>query len=168
MKSLKAVFLSVVSVILFSAFVYADDSKSLFKIERNKNANIVQYDLNFTDNVIDEKNPVDAYWLLWAKADGRREELSAFDKKAYGYKVIKKDAYYELVLKAVEDRPIKVFLIDGNPKAEIQINGKSAYLTMVYVFAKDGFMGIPKVSYYTLNGIDIETGKEVTEQIDVK
>ncbi|MDR0486144.1 MAG: DUF4833 domain-containing protein, partial [Elusimicrobiota bacterium] len=56
------------------------ESSNLFRIERNKNANIVVYDAVLSaDGTIDKKKPVDAYWILNAK-DGKRYELGAFDK----------------------------------------------------------------------------------------
>jgi hypothetical protein len=60
-------------------------------------------------------------------------------------------------------------LLDGGkPKAEITINGKNAVLSKVYVFAKDGAFGIPKVKYYTITGIDAVSGAEISEKIDVE
>ena len=145
--------------------------QSLFKIERNKNANIVQYDVNInssdSEDFINKANPLDAYWIMHAK-DGKREEISAFEKKAYGYKISQnKDGSFNLVLNSVKEKNIKVFVKDGSAKAQIDINGKEAYLSKVYVFAKEGSL-IPTVLYYSLTGTDTETGEEVTEKIDVK
>ena len=142
--------------------------KSLFRIERNKNANIVQYDLNIdSSGSIDTSNPLDAYWIMLAR-DGRREEISAFEKKAYGYKISQnKDGSFNLVLNSVKEKTIRVFIENGIAKAQISINGKKAYLSKVYVFAKEGVL-IPTVLYYSLTGTDIATGKEITEKIDVK
>lgn len=155
--------------IVFAVNAFAADSKNLFKIERSKNANIVQYDIVFDDNgKIDLKKPMDAYWLLYAK-DGSREELSAFDKKAYGFKIKYNElGYYDLSLKAVDDRNIKVMMVEGEPKAEISISERPAYLSKVYVNAIERWTGIPKVTYYTLTGTDTETGEDISERIDVK
>jgi hypothetical protein len=72
--------------------------------------------------------------------------------------------YYDLVLKAVKDRPIKVVTIEGEIKPEIRINDKTAYLSKVYVSANNGF--IPKVQYIALTGTDVATGDQVTETIN--
>jgi hypothetical protein len=57
------------------------ENKNLFKIERNKNANIIVYDIRLNpDGSINKKNPIDAYWILYAK-QGQREEITAFEKK---------------------------------------------------------------------------------------
>ena len=158
-----------VLVLFFSINSFAETSKNLFKIERSKNANIVQYDIILDENgKIDSKKTIDAYWILYA-VDGSRKELCAFDKKAYGYQIsYNSQNYYDLTLKAVEDRKIKVIMVDGEPKAEIPINQKRAYLTKVYVSSVERWTGIPKVIYYTLTGIDIETGEEVVEKIDIE
>ncbi|MDR2645098.1 MAG: DUF4833 domain-containing protein [Endomicrobium sp.] len=148
---------------LYNTEVLAE-SKNLFKIERNKNANVVMYDtrLDLNGN-INKKNPVDAYWILYAK-QGQREEITAFEKKAYGYTVTdNNDNSYSLVLKAVKDRPMKIILVNGEHKAEILINNEKAYLSSVYVSASDAL--IPKVSYIILTGTKINTGEKVTEKI---
>ncbi|MDR3196144.1 MAG: DUF4833 domain-containing protein [Endomicrobium sp.] len=151
---------------LYNTEAFAEN-KNLFKIERNKNANVVMYDVILdSNNDIDKKNPVDAYWILYAK-QGQREEITAFEKKAYGYTATENgNNSYNLVLKAVKDRSMKIVVVNGEPKAEILINDKKAYLSSVYVAASDSL--IPKVSYLILTGTDINTSKKVTEKILTK
>ncbi|MDR3049407.1 MAG: DUF4833 domain-containing protein [Elusimicrobiota bacterium] len=155
------------AVVLFVFAVLSDAaSVNLFKIERNKNANVVMYDIVLNDDgTVNEANPIDSYWLLLAR-DGRREEVASFEKRAYGYTIVKKGADYILTLKAVKDRDIKIMIVGGKPKGEIMINDKPAYLNKVYVFATNGI--IPSVQYYTLTGTDIQTAAEVSEKIEVK
>jgi len=53
------------------------ETRHIFKIERSKNANIVQYDVQLTpDGKIYSKEAVIAYWIRLAK-DGKRKELSS-------------------------------------------------------------------------------------------
>ena len=167
MRKIKIYIFVFAVVLIFASSVFAEGSP-LFKIERSKNANIVQYDANLnSDGSIDKKNPIDSYWLLYA-SDGSREEITVFQKKAYGFSVkYNENGYFDMKMKAVEDRALKILLVDGNPKAEIIINGKRAYLTKIYIDSKDNFAGIPKVKYYILTGNDIETGEEITEKIEV-
>jgi hypothetical protein len=168
MKKIKLFMQAAIVLFLFTALAYSQ-TKPLFKIERSKNANIVQYDANLDDSGnIDAKKPIDYYWLLHA-SDGSREEITAFQKKAYGFSVKYNEAgYFDMQMKAVEDRKLKVSLINGEPKAEILINGKNAYLSKIYIDSTDNFIGIPKVNYYTLTGNDIETGEETEEKVVVK
>ena len=143
-------------------------AQTLFIIERSKNANIVRYDAEIgADGRIDKKNPVDSYWVLNA-ADGRREEITSFQKRAYGFSVkYNESGWFDMKMRAVKDRGIKISLVNGEPKAEILINGKNAYLSKIYIDSKDNFAGIPTVNYYTLTGNDVETGEELTEKVAV-
>jgi hypothetical protein len=168
MKSIELYVLVLTVLFSFTSFSFAA-SKGLFKIERSKNANIVQYDANLdSDGQIDKKNPVEYYWILHA-SDSRREEISAFQKRAYGFGIKYNEAgWFDMRMKAVEDRKIKVLFADGEPKAEILIDGKNAYLSKIYIDSKDNFVGIPSVNYYTLTGNDIETGEELSEKVEVK
>ncbi len=145
--------------------------KRMFVIERSKNANIVCYDANVSaDGTINKENPVDAYWLLYAKKNGEREELSAFDKKAYGFKVKynEENKNFDFVLKAVKDKPMTVNVYDNIPKTVIKINDADCFLEKVYIDSEDGAFGIPKVSYYELYGSEISTGNQQKQKIDVK
>jgi hypothetical protein len=153
----------VTCLVLLNSIVSAEN-KNLFKIERNKNANVVMYDARIDANGnIDKKKPIDAYWILFTK-QGQRKEISAFEKKAYGYNAAEKENNsYNLILKAVKDRSMTIVLVNGEPKAEILINNKEAYLSSVYVSASDAL--IPKVSYLILTGTDPKTGAKVTEKI---
>jgi hypothetical protein len=93
--------------------------------------------------------------------------VSAFEQRAYGFKVkYIGDGCYELILKAVSGKIIKISMVNDSPKAKIKINGKEAYLSRVYVFAKGSF--IPKVLYYKLIGWDIHNGARLEEKITVK
>ncbi|MCL2389831.1 MAG: DUF4833 domain-containing protein [Endomicrobia bacterium] len=164
-KSLIAGFLLVV---LMVPSLYARNSYGLFHIERNKNTNIVQYDANVNNGVIDSKNPIDVYWILHASR-GQRAELSSFERRAFGFTVkYNEGGYFDLALNAVPDRNIKVFMVNGEPKAKILINGEEVFLTKVYVSARSNLIGIPRVSFYTIYGTDVNTGNEVSERIDVR
>jgi hypothetical protein len=141
-------------------------NKNLFCIKRNKNTNIVMYDVRLNSSGdIDKLKPIDSYWILYDK-QGERSEIKAFEKKAYGFaiKYNVEERYYDLVLKAVPNRNIKIVLLNGEPKAVIKINNKDAYLLTVFVFAKNDLI-IPKVLHYIIIGIDTETGSRVEEKV---
>ena len=165
---MKKAFTAFLILLFFDILSFAQNANmNLFRIERNKNANVVMYDVRvLPDGSIDKENPMDAYWIMNAE-QGQRDEISAFEKKAYGYKIDYNDAgYYDLALKAVSDRPIKIVSVSGKYKAEIIINKKNAYLSTVYVFANDSF--IPRVEYIILTGTDKKTSAKVTEKIITK
>ena len=163
----------VVAFLFFCCFIniYADKTTNLFVIERSKNANVVRYDAVLTDDgKINEKNPIDAYWLLYAYKNGEREELSAFDKKAYGFKVNYNEETkdFDFVLKAVKDKPMTLGLYGGVAKIIIKINDVDCFLDKVYIESKDGAFGIPKVSYYELFGNEVKDGNLQQQKIIVQ
>ncbi|MDR1511338.1 MAG: DUF4833 domain-containing protein [Endomicrobium sp.] len=139
-------------------------NKNLFNIKRNKNANVVMYDIRLDPNDdINKLDPIDVYWILYDK-QGQRSEIKAFEKKVYGVKVkYNTEGYYNLILKAVPDKNMKVVLLNGQPKVLIKINNKDAYLSSVFVYARDKVF--PKILYYTLTGIDVENGLRVMEKV---
>ncbi len=163
--------LFVLTVLFFmSAVNLFADAERLFVIERSKNANIVCYDANVINGAINKEKPIDAYWKLYAKKNGEREELSAFDKKAYGYKAAynEQNKNFDFVLKAVKEKPMTVNMYENKAKAVIKINNVDCFLEKVYIESKDGAFGIPKVSYYELFGKEVATGKDQKQHIDVK
>lgn len=168
---MKRTILFVIFFLMFGINIYADKTSNLFVIERSKNANVVKYDALLNDDgSINEKTPVDAYWLLYAYKNGEREELSAFDKKAYGFKVKynHEKKQFDFMLKSVKDRPMVLALYNNVPKAVIKINNTDCFLEKVYIESKDGAFGIPKVSYYELFGSEVSTGEKQQQKILVK
>ena len=168
---MKKVVVFTVLFLMLGVNIYADKTVNLFVIERSKNANVVNYDAVLTDDgKINEKNPIDAYWLLYAEKNGEREELSAFDKKAYGFKTTynEEKGNFDFVLKAVKEKPMILDLYNNVPKAVIKINDVDCFLEKVYIESKDGALGIPKVSYYELFGKEVATGNTQQQKILVK
>ncbi len=168
---MKKLFVLFVLFASLSISLYADKTTNLFTIERSKNANVVKYDAVLTDDgKINEEKPIDAYWLLYAYKNGEREELSAFDKKAYGFKVKynKENNYFDFVLKAVSDKPMILNLYNGVAKAVIKINNVDCFLEKVYIESVDGAFGIPKVKFYELFGKEVSTGNTQQQKILVQ
>ena len=62
------------------------DRQGLFRIERSKNANIIQYDAQVRpDGKLDKKNPVVGYWIRLAE-QGQEQELTWLQNKfAFGF-----------------------------------------------------------------------------------
>lgn len=168
---MKKTMLLLLALTVFPVYGFCQQTANrLFIIERSKNANIVCYDVNLdSDGKINEKTPVVAYWLLYAKK-GEQENLSVFDKKAYGFKAKynEQNKNYDFTLKAVDDKPMFIDIYDTSAKVVININGKKCFLEKVYIESKDGAFGIPKVFFYVLYGQDIETGNKQEEKINVK
>jgi hypothetical protein len=140
--------------------------QNLFRIERNKNANIVQYDavLEAPDR-LDSKSPVVGYWVLLAE-DGRREEVTGLARRAYGFKVVPENgtSSWLLYLNATSDRSIRVLRWKDKWLAQTVIQGKNAMLTRLYVFADESAF-IPSVRFIDLFGTDLVTGAALTERL---
>ncbi|MCL2388850.1 MAG: DUF4833 domain-containing protein [Elusimicrobia bacterium] len=168
-KTMRIGFLVVLACMFFSAIAFAETTAvNLFRIERNTNANIVQYDVNITNGEIDASDPVISYWVLHARGGGTAP-VTALQRRAYGFRVSQNQAgHFDFVLTAVRERPMKIYLVNGIPKAEITINDRPAFLQRVFVDATNRATGIPRVNFYILTGIDIETGQEIYEQINVR
>jgi hypothetical protein len=137
----------------------------LFHIERSKNANVVQYDavLEQVDK-LDPRRPVICYWILKAE-DGRREGLTALDRRAYGFKVApERGGSWLLYLNATSDRSIRVLRWQGRWVAQIVIGGRSAVLERIYVATDESGL-IPSVRWVDLYGVDMENGRKLTERL---
>jgi hypothetical protein len=137
----------------------------LFRIERNKNANVVQYDavLESPDR-LSARTPVVNYWVLLAE-DGRREGLSALDRRAYGFKVVpEREGAWLLYLGPTPKRAIRVVRWQGRWLAQTVIRGRSAVLTRMFVMADESAF-IPRVKWVDVHGTDMETGAALTERL---
>ena len=138
-----------------STIVAADVSQqSLFKIERNKNANIVQYDIVTTeDGRFRKKKPVVAYWVRLAK-DGEIRELSWVQKRfAYGFKTKVDKAAESIELDMVADigRPIFVERAGDAYRAWMQISGEDCFLEKMFIHSSGSGMST-KVNYIEMFG----------------
>jgi hypothetical protein len=140
----------------------------LFIIERSTNANVVHYDANLAPNgELDRRQPVNAYWIMAAR-DGRREELSGFEKsRAYGFNIEPEaDSHaYRLELVAQKNRAIRVYRNGDTVRAETTIDGRRAYLTRIFVNARK-VLAVPTVHSIELFGIDPKTGQAVHETVN--
>lgn len=149
-----------------SGWTFCSKRAPLFRIERSKNKNIVQYNACLLqNNNISDSNPVEAYWVL---ANGQKEELSIVEsKQAYGIKSKEKlgENKFRILLAALKDRDIIIQKMKGNYKALVQINGESSILERVYVKSEEQALGFTKVSYIDLFGRALRTNRPVKERI---
>jgi len=140
--------------------------ESLFRIERSKNRNVVQYNACLLqNNKLSEENPVEAYWVL---ANGQKEELNIVEsKQAYGIEHKEKlgENKFRILLAALKDRNIIVQKMKGDYKAVVQINGESSILEKVYVESEEQTVGLPRVHYVDLLGRSLRTNRPIRERI---
>ena len=140
--------------------------QSLFRIERNTNDNIIQYDAQIgRDGKLDSREPVVGYWIRLAE-EGQEEKLSFVQRKfAYGFKA-KYNAgedTAEVKMAAEIGRLITVRRVGDHYRALADIDGKLSYVDTIYIHAKGKGMST-KVEYIELRGIDSDTGDDRYER----
>ncbi len=140
----------------------------LFVIERNKNANIVEYIAN-VDRAgnIEKAEPIHAYWKLLAE-NGRTQELNLFEQKAYGFNCNfdSVTGEYQLEINSFKQRRITVYKDQDTVRAETIISGKPGFLEKVYIRAEQGAF-VPVVKYIELYGKDKISGEPLYEKIEI-
>lgn len=147
-----------------------DAPQRLFYVQRNPNTNTIVYDANTIDNGrdFDKKQPILIYWLRYEEK-GETAPLSYIQRSlAYGVDVRpgNRPGEFEFNVVSYPKRKLRL-LLDANrqPHAEIEINGKAAWLTRVFVKIEGKKVGIiPDVKYVELFGIDPKSGKAVYER----
>ena len=156
-------------LLIFEAGILQADQKnhqSLFKIERNTNANLIQYDAQIgSDGKLDRKHPVVAYWIRLAE-QGQKEKLSWIQSKfAYGFtaKLDRKSDSVKLEMAADIGRQITVVNNSGVYGAMAEIEGKPSQIMKIYIHATGKGMSTT-VDYIQLHGIHVGTGNKTYEQ----
>jgi len=134
----------------------------LFKIERSKNANIIQYDAQIgPDGRLDAKEPVVAYWIRLAE-EGQVRKLSWIQRTfAFGFHTHYDPATDTAPMEmAVDiDRTIEVVRDGDVYRAKTTIDGAPSYLDRIYITAaKHGFL--IRVESVDIYGRDMGTGEE--------
>ena len=145
----------------------APDRQALFKIERNQNANIVQYDVQIgVDGKLLKKEPVVGYWVRLAEK-GQVQELSWIQKTfAYGFnaKYDRGTDSVKLDMKADIGRPITIRRQGDGYRAMARIEGSESWLEKIFIHATGKGMST-NVDYIELHGDDVKTGDKRYEKI---
>jgi len=166
---LKTLFATIIcTALLIPVLCFSEklEIEPLFRIERSKNANVVQYDAQLTpEGKLKPEKPVIAYWIMNANS-GEKEDLNWVEKKmAYGFSVEydTKDDFCIMDLVADIQRKIKVYKVNGRYRAEILIDGRPAFVDRIYIESIEGGMR-PKVKYMEFFGKGIKTGSNLYEK----
>jgi hypothetical protein len=167
-----AVMASVVSFLVAAMLCPAYGGEScekripLFYIERNKNGNIVNYDICLDmNNKISASDPVRVYWVT---EDGKTSELNLAEKKlAYGVKTIQQNdgKSIEFALVALKDRLITVEMTGGKYQAIIHSTQGEIVVEKLYVHATEGILGLPTINYVDVTGRSPAGNARLTERI---
>ena len=137
----------------------------LFHISRSVNKNLVCYDVNLKDGKLDEKHPLNPYWVNREEHPGETNGLNFFQRKmAYGYKVISsKEDLCICTLSASKDQQLIITQYNNRWVCMTEINKQKAILKELYVKSKPH--NSMKVEYVELRGISLATKLPITEKI---
>ena len=139
----------------------------LFRIERSKNANVVQYDARVQeDGSLDPAEPIDVYWLRLA-GSGKRKELKWLQRRvAYGFSVhwAVDGSALELEMVVPIGRRVEVVRSGDAWQARTPIDGRPCHIERIYVKSTERRFLPPKVEYIDFAGSDVETGERRTER----
>lgn len=160
------IIISTVLLVPVACLSEALEVSPLFRIERSKNANIVQYDAQLTaEGKLKPEKPVIVYWIMHENR-GEKEDLNWIEKKmAYGFSVeyVPKGNFWLMDLVADIQRKIKVYEANGRYRAETLIDGHRAFIDTIYIKSIEDTIR-PKVRYIEFFGKAVETGRSVYEK----
>jgi hypothetical protein len=154
---------------------------NLFVIQRSKNTNEVQYQLDVNDRChIVSATPVRAFWRLREVSPETTEALTGLEQMAYGVtnqQVAEHGVSFDLGVfdhfRPLEQRRITVTVRYDSPTAtctpivQTTINGQVAALERIYVQADERLVVRPKVRYIDVVGTSVASRPiPVTERID--
>jgi len=142
----------------------------LFYLQRDPNVNTIICQLNLdSEGKLDQKAPVNVFWIRYAEG-GKRTELNFIQRKfAYGItsKQISADKHE---LKFVSYGKYPMYLMKGKDnKYHVfsKVANRQAILNSIYVHIDGGTFWVPNVVYVEFKATDPDTGEQLTERIKV-
>jgi len=153
---LKTINLLLITLIAAPVFGHGNepDRDALFHIERNKNANIIQYDAQVNpDGKLYSGEPVVAYWIRLAE-QGQVMKLTWIQKEfAYGFKVklSKSENTATLEMAVNLGRTILVKKNGDDYRAISEIDGVESYIDRIFIHATGRGVST-RVNYIELHG----------------
>ena len=135
--------------------------QSLFKIERSKNANIIQYDAQLgSDGRLLKKEPVIGYWIRLAE-QGQVQQLSWVQRTfAFGFSAEYHRDSDTATIDMVADigQPITVKRVEGKYMAVIDFEGQPSQLERIFIQAHGKGISVT-VEYVEIFGVDLKSGE---------
>jgi len=133
----------------------------LFKIERSKNANIIQYDAQIgSDGKLLKKEPVIGYWIRLAE-QGQVQQLSWVQRTfAFGFSAEYHRDSDTATIDMVADigQPITVKRVEGKYMAVIDFEGQPSQLERIFIQAHGKGISVT-VEYVEIFGVDLKSGE---------
>ena len=157
---------SLLLIALQAGPVDAACSPRLFAIERSKNANVVVYDAHMQGGSFDAHEPVSAYWLMNTEK-GQHQELNLIEKmKAYGFAVETEPTGMRMTMKALKERPARLVVAKGCPRAIMKIAGRDAFVARIFIKTREG--SDSDVEFIELSGRAVVNGRALRERFTPK
>jgi len=142
----------------------------LFYLQRDPDSNTVCYTLNLDQNgTVNSRNPIKIFWVQYAK-NGEHKELNYLQRKlAYGIKVHPQGKdFYKVISLAYPQQPLSLRKDEKNTfHVYISIDGMDCILNRVFIRIVGGSALSPHVKYIEWVGTELESGKIITERINI-
>jgi len=135
----------------------------IFKFERSTNTNYICYDINLKDGKLNQKEPLNAYWI--SSNETEKNPLTFLDRKmAFGIKVVSSNENEARVhMTAYKALIIRICKHKGKWVGIVKLNGHELILSKMFAQMKQSIY--PKCEYVDIYGTDIETGEARRERI---
>ena len=147
-----------------------NEPNQVFYLQRSLNSNTVVFTALFDGNgILKKKRPAQVYWRRY-NTTGERKPLKVIEQRfAYGMNMSRGDVAgeYDVSLKPLPD--FRMRLVQKGPgKAELltRIGGRDARAVYAFVTVDDTGL-IPKVIALSVHGIDLATGRAISETFSV-
>lgn len=144
---------------------------SLFYLQRTPNTNTIICELNEKNGILDKDEPVKVLWIRYTEQH-QRAELSWIQRHfAYGLKEKNMgNGTYELRFVSWKKTPMYLMRssVDSRYHVFVTIDGHQAVLNRVYIrIDPGGTFWSPNVKYLELKAVDVQSGKELIQRINV-
>jgi len=140
----------------------------LFYIQRDPNTNTIVYELNKDgQGRVREKDPVSTYWIRYPEGGGRRDLNYLQRKFAYGINS-KSIGNGDFELRSVAYSKMPLYLrkdVKNQYHVYADIGSRKCILSRVFIRIDGGTFWSPNVLYIELKGVEIATGKVITQRI---
>lgn len=145
-----------------------DEQDQLFYLQRDPDANTVVYVLNKESGVLDQKNPVKAYWIRYTDG-GKRQPLTLLQETmAYGVQTNKQDEGYVVRIKAY--KPLTIHLTKDTKTdqyiARVKIEDQFVRLQSIFVRIDGGSFFSPNIEFVEINGLTPD-GEKITHRFEI-
>ncbi|MCE7043252.1 DUF4833 domain-containing protein [Dyadobacter sp. CY312] len=140
----------------------------LFYIQRDPNTNTIVYELNKDgQGRVREKDPVSTFWIRYPEGGGRKDLNYLQRKFAYGINS-KSMGNGDFELRSVAYSKLPLYLRrDQKNQYHVyaDIGSRKCILSRVFIRIDGGTFWSPNVLYIELKGVEIATGKIITQRI---